>query len=230
MNHEDQLKIAAVESALGQISSGMIVGLGSGTTAAFAVAALGRRVSEGLRIVGIPTSERTAAQARKLGIPLATLSDEPRIDITIDGADEVQHDNLDLIKGHGGALLREKIVAISSERLVIVIHQSKLVKHLGSNFPVPVEVVPFGWQTTARHLAELGMKPSLRENSDGETFRSDGGNYIIDCSFEPLASVEPLASRLDHVVGVVEHGFFIGLTSQVHVASASGVQVLNRHA
>jgi len=228
MSHdEDEWKMAAAESAVAQIASGTIVGLGSGSTAAFAVSAIGRRVREGLRIVGIPTSERTAAQARELGIPLATLSDEPRVDITIDGADEVDERNLNLIKGHGGALLREKIVAISSERLVIVIHESKLVKHLGVTCPLPVEVVPFGWQTTARHLADLGTKPSLRRNPDGEPFRSDGGNYIIDCSFEPVVSVESLADRLDHVVGLVEHGFFTGLTSQVHVAGAAGVRILN---
>lgn len=224
---EDQLKMAAAESAVAQVKSGMIVGLGSGTTAAFAVSALARKVREGLRIVGIPTSERTAAEARELGIPLSTLSDEPRVDITIDGADEVEEGSLNLIKGHGGALLREKIVATSSEKLVIVIHDSKLVKHLGASYPVPVEVVPFGWQTTARHLVDLGMKPSLRRNPDGEPYRSDGGNYILDCSFEPAVSVETLATQLDHVVGLVEHGFFIGLTAQVHVAGANGVRILN---
>jgi ribose 5-phosphate isomerase A len=224
---EDQLKMAAAESAVAQVIDGMIVGLGSGTTAAFAVSALGRRVREGLRIVGVPTSERTAAQARDLGISLSTLSEQPSVDITIDGADEVEEGNLNLIKGHGGALLREKIVAISSKRLLIVIHESKLVKHLGTSYPVPVEVVPFGWPITARHLADLGTKPALRRNPDGEPYRSDGGNYIVDCSFDPVVSVEPLASELDHVVGLVEHGFFIGLTSQVHVAGPSGVRVLN---
>jgi ribose 5-phosphate isomerase A len=225
---EDQLKMAAAESAVAQVRDGMIVGLGSGSTAAFAIGALATRVRDGLRIVGIPTSERTAAQARELGIALAALSEEPRVDITIDGADEVEEGSLNLIKGHGGALLREKIVAMSSERLVIVIHDSKLVKHLGVSYPVPVEVVPFGWQTTARHLSGLGTKPSLRRNPDGEPYRSDGGNYIVDCSYAPGISVETLAAQFDHVVGLVEHGFFIGLTSQVHVAGATGVRILNR--
>jgi ribose 5-phosphate isomerase A len=224
---EDGLKRAAAESAVAQITAGMIVGLGSGSTAAFAVSTLAKRVREGLCIVAIPTSERTAAQARELGIPLSTLSEDPRVDITIDGADEVEEGTLNLIKGHGGALLREKIVAISSGKLVIVIHDSKLVKHLGTSYPVPAEVVPFGWQTTARHLADLKMKPSLRRNPDGEPFRSDGGNYILDCSFGPDVPVESLASQLDHVVGLVEHGFFIGLTSQVHMASSSGVRILS---
>jgi len=130
-----------------------------------------------------------------LGIPLATLSDEPRVDITIDGADEVDERNLNLIKGHGGALLREKIVAISSERLVIVIHESKLVKHLGVTCPYRWKWFLSDGKPRPRHLADLGTKPSLRRNPDGEPFRSDGGNYIIDCSFEPVVSVESLADR-----------------------------------
>jgi ribose 5-phosphate isomerase A len=224
---ENQLKIAAAESAVTQVTDGMIVGLGSGSTAAFAVSALGRRVGEGLRIVGIPTSERTAAQARELGIPLSSLAEESQVDITIDGADEVEEGNLNLIKGRGGALLREKIVASASKKLVIIIHGSKLVRQLGMNDPVPVEVVPFGWQVTARHLSTLGAKPSLRRNPNGEPFHSDSGNYIVDCAFDAIVSAESLAKQLDHVVGLVEHGLFIGLTSEVHVAGAGGVRILN---
>jgi ribose 5-phosphate isomerase A len=224
---ENQLKIAAAESAVTQVRDGMIVGLGSGSTAAFAVSALGRRVGEGLRIVGIPTSERTAAQARELRIPLSSLAEESQVDITIDGADEVEEGNLNLIKGRGGALLREKIVASASKKLLIIIHASKLVRQLGMNDPVPVEVVPFGWQVTARHLSSLGAKPSLRRNPDGEPFHSDSGNYIVDCAFESTVSAESLAKQLDHVVGLVEHGLFIGLTSEVHVAGAGGVRILN---
>jgi ribose 5-phosphate isomerase A len=224
---DNQLKIAAAESAVKQVTDGMIVGLGSGSTAAFAVSALGRRVKEGLRIVGIPTSDRTAAQARELGIPLSSLEEQPQVDITIDGADEVEEGNLNLIKGRGGALLREKIVANASKKLVIIIHSSKLVSQLGASDPVPAEVIPFGWQVTARYLSNLGAKPSLRRNPDGEPFHSDSGNYIVDCTFESIASAESLAQQLDHVVGLVEHGLFIGLTSEVHVAGASGVRVLN---
>ncbi len=223
---ENQFKIAAAESAVTQITDGMIVGLGSGSTAAFAVSAVGRRVGEGLRIKGIPTSERTAAQARALKIPLTSLAEEPQVDVTIDGADEVEEGNLNLIKGRGGALLREKIVASASRKLVIIVHSSKLVSQLGANDPVPVEVVPFGWQSTARHLSNIGAKPALRQNADGQPFQSDHGNYILDCSFGPIASAEKLARQLDHVVGVVEHGLFIGLASEVHVAGASGVRVL----
>jgi ribose 5-phosphate isomerase A len=177
--------------------------------------------------VGIPTSERTAAQARELGIPLSNLAEQPEVDITIDGADEVEEGNLNLIKGRGGALLREKIVANASKKLVIVIHNSKLVRQLGMNDPVPVEVVPFGWQVTARHLSSLGAKPSLRRTPDGEPFHSDSGNYIVDCGFESIVSAESLAGQLDHVVGLVEHGLFIGITSEVHVAGAGGVRILN---
>ena len=223
---ENQLKAAAAESAAAQVTDGMIIGLGSGSTAALAVSALGRRVREGLRIVGIPTSESTAAQARALGIPLTSLADESQIDMTIDGADEVEEGTLNLIKGLGGALLREKIVANASKRLVIVIHDSKLVSRLAVGQPVPVEVVPFGWLATARRLSDLGARPLLRRDAKGEPFISDGGHYILDCAFEPVVSAESLASRLDHIVGLVEHGLFIGLTAEVRVAGAGGVRVL----
>jgi ribose 5-phosphate isomerase A len=224
--NENQLKMAGAISAVGLVKDGMIVGLGTGSTAAFAVNHLAERVKQGLRILGIPTSERTAAHARVLGIPLSSLAEEPNVDITIDGADEVEEANLNLIKGLGGALLREKIVAGASKKLVIIIHRSKLVSRLGTHQPVPVEVVPFGWEVTARNLSDLGVKPTLRRNPDGEPFRSDGGNCIVDCSFESSASAAELAGRLDHVVGVVEHGLFIGLTSEVHVADDSGVRIL----
>ncbi len=225
---ENELKLAAAESAAAQVTDGMIVGLGSGSTAALAVNTLGRRVAEGLRIVGIPTSERTAAQARALGIPLTTLAEVTQIDMTIDGADEVEEGTLDLIKGLGGALLREKIVASASKSLVIVVDDRKLVSHLGTHNPVPVEVTPFGWQTTARRLLGLGAKPVLRRNADGEPFLSDGGHNILDCAFGAIASPGSLAKDLDHVVGLVEHGLFIGLTTEVRIAGADGVRVLKK--
>ena len=222
----NQWKQAAAESAVAQLSNGMVVGLGSGSTAAFAVQALGTRVREGLRIIGIPTSERTAAQARALEVPLSTLDKHSRIDVTIDGADEVETGSLHLIKGHGGALLREKIVASASERLVIVVDATKIVDHLGARESVPVEVVPFGWQGAARRLRDLGANPILRTGPGGEPFKSDGGHYILDCAFGPIASAEWLADELDHIVGVVEHGLFIGLTSEVRVGGAGGVRVV----
>jgi ribose 5-phosphate isomerase A len=223
---EDQLKMAAAESASALVTDGMVVGLGTGSTAAFAVNDLGKRVKQGLRIVGIPTSERTAAQARALGIPIAGLAEHPVVDITIDGADEVEEGSLNLIKGLGGALLREKIVASASKRLAIIVHKDKLVKRLATTVPLPVEVVPFGWQVTARNLSNFGAKPALRLAPDGQPFRSDSGNLIVDCRFESEVSAESLAKQLDHVVGLVEHGFFVGLTSEVHLATAAGVQVL----
>lgn len=204
----------------------MIVGLGSGSTAAFALQALGRRVREGLRIIGIPTSERTAALARSLEIPLSTLDEHSKIDVTIDGADEVESGSLNLIKGHGGALLREKIVADVSKRLVIVVDQTKIVDRLGVRESVPVEVIPFGWQAAAHRLRDLGANPLLRTGPDGEPFKSDGGHYILDCAFGPIASAKSLADALDHIVGVVEHGLFIGLTSEVRVGGDDGVRVV----
>ena len=222
----DQLKMAAAQSAVAQVKGGMVVGLGSGSTAKLAVDAIGRLVRDGLRIVGISTSENTTAQAKALGIPLATLADEPSIDLTIDGADEVQERSLDLIKGRGGALLREKIVASASRRLVIMVHDTKIVRQLAEHDPIPVEIVPFGWQSTVRTLVELGAKPELRKNPGGEPFVSDGGHYIFDCSFAPVSAAGELASQLDHVVGVVEHGLFIGMASEVHVAGPGGVRIL----
>jgi len=224
----DQLKREAAESAVAQVQDGMIVGLGTGSTAWFAVEAVGRRVAEGLRIVGIATSEHTQEHARSWGIPMSTLAENPRIDLTIDGADEVELGALDLIKGGGGALLREKIVASSSARLVIIVDEAKLVEHLGA-FPVPVEVVPFGWQVTARRVAELGGNPTLRSGSDGKPYVTDGGHYILDCRFGPIASPRRLDGELNAVVGVVEHGLFIGMASQVIVAGAGGVRVLGRN-
>jgi ribose 5-phosphate isomerase A len=223
MSDADQLKAAAAESAAALVTDGMIVGLGSGTTAAMAVNALGRRVRDGLHITGIPTSESTSAQARALGIPLTDLIAHPQIDLTIDGADEVEEHTLNLIKGHGGALLREKIVASVSRRLVIVIDESKLVRRLASTFPVPIEVVPFGWTETARQLTRLGAIPTLRRTPANEPFLSDGGHYILDCAFPSAIAPTALAQQLDHIVGLVEHGLFIAFKPEVHVASPNGV-------
>ncbi|HMD50702.1 MAG TPA: ribose-5-phosphate isomerase RpiA [Bryobacteraceae bacterium] len=224
--NEDKLKMAAAESAVALVTDGMVVGLGTGSTSTFAVNAIGRRVKEGLRIVGVPTSERTAAQARGLGIPVVTLAEQPSIDVTIDGADQVEEGSLNLIKGYGGALLREKIVASASKKLAIIVHESKLASRLITDAPIPVEVVRFGWQATVRHLEKLGAQPGMRMNPDGQAFVTDGGNHILDCRFAPGTAADRLAEALDHVVGVVEHGLFIGMTTEVHVAGASGVRVL----
>jgi ribose 5-phosphate isomerase A len=223
------LKLAAAEAAAALVENGMIVGLGSGSTASLAVEALGRRISGGLCIVGVPTSEKTAELARKIGIPLSTLAEHPQIALTIDGADEVERGTLDLIKGLGGALLREKLVAVATARLVIVVDDSKLVERLASDFrPLPVEVVPFAWQTTARRLEAMGAEWTLRLAGDGQPFVTDQGNYTLDCRFRSAPQARDLQHRLDGTVGVVEHGLFLGMTSQVIVGGAAGVRVLHR--
>src|SRR5262249_5634182 len=157
------------------------VGLGTGSTAKHAVDAIGRRVAQGLRVVGIPTSERTAEQARGLNIPLATFAEYSKLDVAIDGADEVEGGPLNLVKGLGGALLREKIVAGAASRFLVIVDQSKLVKQLGTQAPLPVEVVPFGWEVTARKVRQLGGDPRLRMKGD-QPYLTDGGHYILDTS------------------------------------------------
>jgi ribose 5-phosphate isomerase A len=226
MEPAEQLKQAAAEAAAGMVESGMIVGLGTGTTAKLAVEALGKRVKDGLQIVGIPTSEATARQARGLGIPISSLAEHVQIDLTIDGADEIQRGTLDLIKGHGGALLREKVVASASRRLVIIADDSKLVDQLGTHFALPVEVVQFGWQAAERKLQQLGALTKLRPGPDEKPFVTDGGNFIVDCTFSPIADPAALDAKLNSIVGVVEHGLFLRMASRAIVAGEGGVQVL----
>ena len=226
----DALKAAAADAAAALVQDGMIVGLGSGSTAAFAVEALGRRVREGLKIAGIPTSETTSRQARALGIPVSSLAEHDHIDITIDGADEVEEGTLNLIKGHGGALLREKIVASATRNLVIVVDPSKLVPRLGSRVAVPLEVVPFGWQMAAARLRRLGTVPKIRLASDDTPFITDGGHYILDCEFGPIEDADKLERQLSTLVGVVEDGLFLGMTSTVIVGGENGVQIIDRRA
>jgi ribose 5-phosphate isomerase A len=225
----DEWKRTAAEKAAEDVKDGMIVGLGSGTTAAHVVNALGRRVKAGLRIIGIPTSEQTAAHATQLGIPISTLGEHPVIDLTIDGADEVEIGTLHLIKGHGGALLREKIVAIASNAMSIVVDETKIVERLGSHFAVPVEVVSFGWQSTAERLRKTKALPELRRNDDGKPFVSDGGNSILDCKFpEAIESASALDVALNNIVGVVEHGLFLNIASKVFIGGVDGVRMLVR--
>jgi len=222
----DQLKRAAALRAIEEVEDGMVVGLGTGSTAGFVVEGLAARLADGLRVVGIPTSERTAAHARRLGIPIATFAEHQRLDLTIDGADEVQLETLDLIKGLGGALLREKIVAAASDRLVIVVDQEKLVERLGEHTPVPVEVTQFGWQATAVALARLGCVPERRYLAGEQPYVTDGGNYILDCRFGPLADAAAIERRIAMTVGTVESGLFVRRTSIAVVASMTGVEVL----
>ncbi len=221
-------KQAAAEAAVALVEDGMALGLGTGSTAALAIAALGKRVQAGLSVVAIATSERSAAQARALGIPLTDFATRTRLDLTIDGADQIARGSLDLVKGLGGALLREKIVAQASDRLVIVADHSKLVDRLGGPVPVPVEIVPFGWQTTAERIARLGAKVQPRRATDGSLFHSDGGNLILDCSFEPIADPAALETALATTVGVIETGLFLGMATLALVAGPDGVTRLSR--
>jgi len=225
----DKYKEIAANAGVEQLESGMVVGLGSGTTAELALAAIGRRVKEGLRIIGIPTSERIANLARGLDIPLSTLAEHPQVDVTVDGADEVQTGTLHLIKGGGGNLLREKIVAVSSARLIIVADESKVVRQLGTHWAVPVEVVPFGWQTTKDRLKRrLEADPVLRLAPGGEALVTDGGHYILDCFFGPMENPFAVAARLDETVGVVEHGIFLALAREAFIGGPNGVTRMHR--
>jgi ribose 5-phosphate isomerase A len=224
---QDHLKRLAAAAAVAEVEDGMVLGLGSGSTAAFAVEALAARVAKGLDVVAIPTSERTATQARRLGIRLSSFAEHRRIGMTIDGADEVETGTLNLIKGRGGALLREKIVASASDRLVVIVDEGKLVGRLGEYAPVPVEIVAFGWQVTLDRLADLGARPTLRIAGD-EPYRTDSGNYIADCAFGEIGDAADLERRLAAITGVVESGLFVGLAARVIVGTRSGLQVLER--
>jgi ribose 5-phosphate isomerase A len=220
-------KRQAGEHAAGLIASGMVVGLGTGSTAIFATWRLGELLAAGtLRDVrGVPTSRATEVEARRLGIPL--LSEEmPRpIDLTIDGADEVDPAS-NLIKGGGGALFREKIVAEASGRVVIVVDESKLSSALGTKRPLPVEVARFGWKSQERFLESLGARAVLRAGQDGKPYETDQGNWILDCAFGPIADPVTLAARLASRAGIVEHGLFCGIASRVIVAGAGGIREL----
>lgn len=226
-NKDIQKKEAALK-ALEFVKDGMLLGLGTGSTATFFVEALGQRVKEGLNVTGVPTSERTHQLATSLGIKVSDLSTYPRLDLTIDGADEVELDSLNLIKGLGGALLREKIVAKSSKSMIVIVDESKLVTKLASHGPVPVEIVPFGFESTLGRITTLGGAPRLRPGEDGKPYVTDGGHYIADCLFSPIDNARELSQQLKMVVGVVETGLFVGIAKNVIVAKASGIEVLTR--
>lgn len=224
------MKRAAALKALEMVRPGMKLGLGTGSTAAIFVELLGEKVKTGLDVECVPTSEATAAQARALGIKLITLEAEPVLDMTIDGADEIDGD-LRLVKGGGGALLREKIVAVSSDRLVIIADASKKVAKLGA-FPIPVEVVRFGLASTKRMVEELASDVgctgpvTLRLGKDGEPFVTDNGNVILDCKFGPLADPEALDDVLRAIPGVVDNGLFLGICDTAILSGPDGVEVI----
>ena len=222
------LKKQAGEFAADLVESGTVIGLGTGSTAIFATRRIAQCLGSGdLRdIIAIPTSRQTEADARALGIPLSTLEHHPRIDLTIDGADEVDPD-FNVIKGGGGALLREKVVAQASARLVIVVDESKLSDQLGSNWALPVEVVPFGWHSQAAYLRGLGAKLTLRMDGD-LPYETDQGNIILDCDFGKMADPAGLAAALNARAGIAEHGLFIGMARDVVVAGGGGVRHLRK--
>jgi len=221
-------KELAGRAAAELVRDGDVVGLGTGSTAYFAVVALGERVKGGLKIVGIPTSVATAEVAKKAGVPLTTLDEHPEIDITLDGADEIDP-HLNLIKGGGGALLREKVVAAASKKMVVVADSAKTVPVLGK-FPLPVEIVAFARTVVENKIKSLGATVRLRTKPDGATCLTDNGNPILDCSFGKIEDPAALARILSDMPGVVEHGLFIGLASMALVAKGNLVDTLDRGA
>jgi ribose 5-phosphate isomerase A len=221
LSPQDAAKKAAAEAACRHVREGTIVGLGTGSTADFAVRHLGEEVRKGLRIQGVPTSLRTEKLAREVGIPLVDLNDVESIDVTIDGADESDK-ALDLIKGLGGALLREKIVASLTQRQIIVVDPSKLVDRLGTRSPLPVEVLPFGARVVERRLVREGYHPKLRVK-DGKTVVTDNGNHVLDLHFaDGIEDARRLERDLNNIPGVVENGLFLGMTWRVVVGEADG--------
>jgi ribose 5-phosphate isomerase A len=215
-------KQAAALRALEEVETGMLLGLGSGTTVAYFIDALGQRVREGLQITAVATSRATEVQAGAYGIPLVEAVDRD-IDLTVDGADEIDP-RLNLIKGRGGALLREKVVAAASRRMMVVATDDKLVAHLGRG-PLAVEILPLLWQRTAESVRAVDLEPSLRHDGEAVTL-SDNGNYLLDCRFQPPRDLEALAAGLERIPGVLGHGLFLGMATAAAVAGATGVRVI----
>lgn len=226
---QDQLKQQVAEKAVEFIQSGMVIGLGAGSTAILATRRIAHLLQTGeLRdIHGVPCAHYIGEEAERLGIPLTTLEDHPVLDLTIDGADEVDP-HLNLIKGGGGALTREKIVAQASRREIIVVDESKLVPALGTRWAVPVEVLPFGYGSQRKFLESLGASIQMRKKADGSPFITDQGNWILDCNFGSIANPSELADRINSRAGIVEHGLFIQLATDVIVAGTDGIRHINR--
>ncbi len=229
MSSQDELKQQAAARAVEMIESGMVVGLGSGSTAKFAVQQIAARIKSGEleNIVGIPSSIQTENLARDLEIPLVSFEQKQQIDVTIDGADEVDPD-LNLIKGGGGALLREKVVAQASRRNIIIVDDSKISPRLGTNWAVPIEVIDFARQVEEKFLKSLGASVIIRSAADGSSFRTDQNNLILDADFGQITDLEKLAAWLEGRAGVVEHGLFLGMARDVIVAAADGIRHLSR--
>ena len=225
----EELKVLAAKKAVEYVSDGLVVGLGTGSTAEHAIRALGERVAAGLQVRCVPTSEASHRLGQEVGLDITGMEDEPVVDLTIDGADEVDP-NLDLIKGLGGALLREKIVAAASTRQIIIVDESKLVDRLGARSPLPVEVIPFAWAVVQRRLMELAPRAELRRTSSGEEFVTDNGNLILDCHFpDGIDDAAQIEREVNDVPGVVENGLFVGLVDLVVAArSDCSCEVIER--
>ncbi|MFL6216705.1 MAG: ribose-5-phosphate isomerase RpiA [Blastocatellia bacterium] len=226
MTKQDEAKRRAAERAVEMVNDGQVVGLGTGSTSRFAIESLGRRVREGLQIQGVATSEATAEMARGLGIRVLDLNEVASVDVTIDGADEIDA-AFDMIKGGGGALTREKLVALASRQRVYVVDETKLVERLGERWPVPVEVLPFAWQQAASHIARLGCEPQLRLK-DSRPFGTDNGNYILDCRFGGINEPRRVEKCLKLTPGVIECGLFIGVADVLVIGWPDGVEVRHR--
>lgn len=228
----DQLKRLAAARALEYVAEGMKLGLGTGSTAKHFVELLGERVRVGLNVVGVPTSEATRADAQRCGVPLTSLDEIGRLDLTVDGADEIDT-NLNVIKGGGGALLREKIVAAASDRMIVIADDTKWVETLG-RFPLPIEVIPFGLAATNHAIqncfaqTQVSGEITVRKGKDGHAFVTDGGHWIVDAHLGRIPDAPRLAALLNSVPGVVEHGLFIGLASTVILAGSQGIRVVDR--
>jgi ribose 5-phosphate isomerase A len=228
---QDEWKRAAAAAALAEVASGMTIGLGTGSTAELFVRALGERTRQGLTVRSVATSELTAALATALGIPLVDLDAVSYLDVSLDGADEVTLPGLDLVKGRGGALLHEKLVALASRRRVILADETKIVPALGVGTVVPTEVTIFGWRHTAARLAALGCQVTRRPIAGSQPpapFISDSGNYTLDLIFTSPQDPATLAARIKALPGVIDHGLFIGLTDRVYVGGPSGIRVVDR--
>lgn len=219
-------KAAAAEAAVNEVRDGMLIGLGSGSTAAYAVKAVGRRALQGLHVDCVATSVATETLAKSVGLTIKPFDDVSRVDLTIDGANEVDP-SLRAIKGGGGALLREKVVAAASDRVIIIVDSSKPVAQLG-RFKLPVEVLPFAGAWVMRVLTEIGGNPTRRVRADGTPFRTDQGNFIVDAAFQVIPDPVQLAARLARVPGIVEHGLFLDETDSVFIGRSEGVEIIHR--
>ncbi|MGJ9459617.1 ribose-5-phosphate isomerase RpiA [Oceanobacillus sp. CF4.6] len=225
MEQIDLEKKLAAEASVDFIKDGMVVGLGSGSTVNWMVRKLGEKVKEGFNIKGIPSSKKTERLALEVGVPLTDFASVDRIDIAIDGADEIDR-NLNLLKGGGGSLVREKIVDVNADQFIVIVDQSKVVEELGE-FPLPIEVLQFGWEITAKKIAELGGDPVIRIK-DEKRFISDNGNYILDCKFDKISEPEELHEKLKRLTGVVETGIFTNMVDKVIIGRKDEVEVLTK--